>query len=220
MNWRRGLAFAGIHVVVAVSLIVSTEIPRYSTEKIHSANPGIRYRLAAYQEEGQTVEFTPICEEWRSISWQEKVLTASELPAMILSGWNSDCPPRWSTAGMIGIDMKHRSLQMQVESSSIFCLLIVFQWILLGGLPLIKPRKWWLEPGACITACTLIAVCSAAVATLLDHIEILAQVFGVPAFLALLLALVTWVAWIVLLFWNIAKFGWRLSTDHRKPSGF
>ena len=217
MNWRRGSALASIHVVAATILISSILIPGYSSERIHSANPIPTFHPAAYQEGDLTVEFAPICEEWRSISWQEKVLTTSELPAMVVSGWNSDCPARWTTAGLIGIDMKHHSRSNKLASSAALLLLIAIQWIFVGGHPLVEPRRWWLEPGAFNTACTLIACVFGMIATMLDH-EILSIVFGVPAFEALLLAFFTWIAWLALLLWAILKSGWKFTLDNRKAS--
>lgn len=218
MNWRRGSILAGIHVAIAIPLIISTVAPRYETEKTHSGNSGPVLQLTAYQEEAPTVEFTPICEYWRSLTWQEKVLGSSEFPAMTLSGWNSDCPARWTTAGLIGIDMKHHSLSQEVASSTAFSFLIAVQWIFVGGLPLIKPRRWWLEPGAFNTILTVIAVSSAAMATMFERAvsENLLLAFGIPAFVAVMLAFSTWIAWLALLLWTTLKFSWKIARSSRK----
>lgn len=220
MNWRRGSNFTAIHLAVAIPLIVYTLVPRYNVETIHSSNPSPTFQLTEYQEGGQTVEFSPICEEWRSVSWQEKVLTSSELPAMILSGWNSDCPARWTSSGLIGIDMKHHTRSMAVASSSAFCLLIAVQWMFVGGIPLIKPRRWWLEPGAFNTVLTLIAVFSAAMGNMLERAlgESLLLVFGILVFVAALLASLTWIAWLALLMWTILKLSWKFARSSREPT--
>jgi hypothetical protein len=220
MNWWRARRFASIHFAIAIILVTWETAPRYSTEKIHSANARPALQFAAYQEEGGTVEFTPICEMWRSLSWQEKVLGFSEFPASVISGWNSDCPAAWTTAGMIGIDMRHHSLSKAIASSIVYCLLVGFQWLILGGLPLIRPHRWWLESGACNTACTVIAVLCGSVTSGLDQIasEGALLVFGVPAFLLLIVIFLTWPAWLVLLIWKGALSGWKHAASMKRKS--
>jgi hypothetical protein len=80
MKWRRGLVLASIHSFIATSLIIWEIVPRYSTEKLHSQKSHFALRLAAYQEDGGTVEFIPICENWRSQTWQEKILGIVRTP--------------------------------------------------------------------------------------------------------------------------------------------
>jgi len=203
--------------------MVSELMPRYAAEKTHSLNrnPAPELKLVAYQEGEQTVEFVPFCEEWRSTSWQEKMLDSSELPATIVSGWNSDCPAGWTTAGLIGIDMRHHTQAQEIGSSAAFCLLIAIQWFVLGSLPLIRPGRWWLEPGACNTASTLIVVSLIATGKLIEAVgypELLA-VFGLPAFAILLLIVFTWVIWLALLLWKAVSSGWKLAISTRKSSG-
>jgi hypothetical protein len=59
MKWRRGIILAGIHFVIAASLILWVLVPQFTSEKTHSLNPNSTLRPTAYQEEGQTVEFSP-----------------------------------------------------------------------------------------------------------------------------------------------------------------
>ena len=217
MNWARGLKFAGIHLAIAIPLIASEEIPRWQTEKIHSEVHKNSVVLAAFQEEPSTVEFTPICNEWRSISSAEKLLSVAETPALILSGWNSDCPARWTSAGILGIDIRHHSLMQRLESDFSFCCLIAIQWILLGGLPLVKPRRWWLEPGAANTAlaCAAAVLCLAITGLEMAHLhpaESFTAVFGLIAALAFLLILSTWLAWICLMLERLCRFGWQAAS--------
>ena len=223
MKWRRGLIIAGIHLAIAVPLIVSELMPRYAVEKTHSLNQNSapELQLVAFQESEQAVEFVPICEEWRSMSWQEKVLDSSELPATIASGWNSDCPAGWTTAGMIGIDIRHHTRVQEIGSSAAFCLLIALQWLMFGGLPLIQPRRWWLEPGACNTASTLLVVALLAIGKLIEAMgypELLA-VIGLPAFAILLLIVFTWMVWLALLLWKAVNSCWKLAISTRKSPG-
>jgi len=218
MKWRRGLVLAGVHFVLAVPLVVSIVIPRYSSEKMHSQNSHFSLRLTAYQEEGQTVGFVPSCEEWRSQAWQEKILVSSELPAAVLSGWNSGCPAGWTFAGMIGIDIQHHTREKELISSTAFCLLIAFQWLMLGASPLVQPQRWWLEPGACNTVSTLIVVLLLAIGEALAAIGIGVGLVaaGIIAFLLLLLILFTWLVWLALLLWKTIKAAWKLATSTRR----
>jgi hypothetical protein len=224
MNWARGLKFAGIHVAIAIPLVASVAIPRWETRKLHSEIPAQLFTLAAYQEEGGTVSFSP-CEIWRSYSWQEKVLMYSETPAYLLSGWDEICPPAGTVAGLLGIDSRHHTGIQEAASSACLCGLIAIQWVLLGALPLIKPRRWWLEPGATNTCLMCIGLAAALLAvglasTPLPHAENIAAVPGLIAQLALWLILLTWIEWLCLIAWQLARFGWQVAAAslHRARS--
>lgn len=214
MNWARGLKFAGIHVAIAILLITSEEMPRWSMEKSHSLIHINGTVLAAYQEEGGTVEFTPICENWRAGSSVAKLFSASETPALILSGWASDCPPSWTISGMFGIDMKHRSRAQELAADTGLCVLIAIQWILLGALPLIKPRRWWLEPGAGNTVLTVIGTPIVFISKWLESADVtrgqtLLIAFGVLVGVGFLVILSTWLAWIGLIAQRLLFVGWE-----------
>lgn len=219
MRWRRGLLLAGIHFIVAVCLMTSILLPRFATEKIHSFNRVPTIQFAAYQEEGQSLGFEPMC-EWGFISWQEKVLMASELPAAFLSGWNDDCPARWTAAGLIGIDARHHTHAKELASSVAFSLLIVAQWFVIGGFPLIRPRRWWLEPGACNTAATVVEVLLLTVGTAFEAagIERVLVAFGLLAFPLGILTLLSWLVWVALLVRKIANSSWKLATSNGRSS--
>jgi hypothetical protein len=92
---------------------------------------------------------------WYHTSLQQRIIVLGELPAAAVSGWREPCPPAWSLAGLVGLSWLNRdSRRREVESSIGLCGLIALQWILVGGFPLIHPRKWFWEPGALITICT------------------------------------------------------------------
>jgi len=224
MKWRRGLIFAGIHIVVAIPLIVSGRMPRYPVEGTKSLyqNPAPRLKLAAYQEGEQTVEPVASCGVRRTMPWQESFLDASELPAALFSGWDSDCPPGWTTAGMIGINVRHHTRAQEIRSSAIFCLFIAIQWVVVGGLPLIQPRRWWLEPGSCNTASTLLYVSLWAILELISavghgklnaNVGILFALVGFSAFALLYLITFLWFVWVALLLWKSARSGWRFANQ-------
>jgi hypothetical protein len=217
MKWRRGIKLAGIHFAIAALLILWVSIPQYNSEKTHSLNLNLTLQRAAYQEEGQTIEFSP-CEMWRHITWQERVLVSSELPVAIFSGWNEECPAGWTVAGLIGIDARHRTRAMAVRSSAAFSLLIAIQWLILGGLPLIAPRRWWAEPGACITACTVIEVSFLTIGTVIAAygIEAVLAVVGLLASVPFLVILCTWLYWLALLLWRSISAGRKRAISIRE----
>ena len=72
------------------------------------------------------------------------------------------------------------SRRNEVESSIGLCGLIALQWILVGGFPLIHPRRWFWEPGALMTICT----CT-----------------GILALFAAFL----WLFWFILLAWRLLQ---------------
>jgi hypothetical protein len=85
---------------------------------------------------------------------------------------------------------------------------------------LIQPRKWWLEPGACNTASTLIVVLLVTIGKLSEAMgfgEVL-SIVGLPAFAILLLIVFTWVVWLALLLWKAVKSTWKFALPGRRPS--
>ena len=79
------------------------------------------------------------------------------------------------------------------------CALVFVQWLLVGGFPLILPRRWWWEPGAMITIFTLITFAM----VLIPGVR---EVSEFAAFFALL----AWLWWFGLLVWTGLRSGWRL----------
>jgi hypothetical protein len=221
VNLRRGIKFAAIHLVISIPLIIWEIVPRWSAEKMHSLHSSPTLVLTGYQEEPPTVEFVPICEMWRSISWREKILSSAELPATVLSGWNSDCPKPWTVAGLIGIDIRDHSRAKEEASSFGFCGLIAIQWILLGSLPLIRPRRWWLEPGACNTLLTSIAVVPLVFGNCLELThwpgsENAPVGIGLVVFPILLLVILTWPVCAVMLVSMPVYRGWHIFRGYRR----
>jgi hypothetical protein len=82
---------------------------------------------------------------------------------------------------------------------AVLCALVALEWFLVGGFPLIHPRRWWLEPGAFITVCTLIG-------TALAVIPYVAHVSVVSSWIAFL----AWFWWFGLLVWKLIRGTWRI----------
>jgi hypothetical protein len=215
MNWRRGLLLAGINVAIAVpmiSILAARDVQarrewkqRSSVEDApwidrfgeFSVAPTIMVRA----QEEQTVSFSP-CGLWASIPVQESVVQFGNLPVAIVSQWRVACPPRWSIARMLGVNdsgfLSDVNFSAMRRVDLALCLLIAAQWFLIGGLPLVQPKRWWSEPGAFITACTAAGSAIALIPVV--------DVFGrLPA----LIAFFGWLWWAGLLIWMPVRWAWR-----------
>jgi hypothetical protein len=218
MNLRRGLLLAGIHLAVAVPLVIwqeAREWPYLRTEWKPAQRPVLRM-----PEEG-VVEFSP-CGLWESLPARTTVLVIGELPAAVAVGIGEECPAIWTVTGFLRAALDtppHRSNRTaEVSIAASFCVLIALQWVLLGGFPLVHPRRWWLEPGAFITACSVASGVLLLVvgAFCLAISGSRAGADGFPSGLANLPAFVSffcWLWWFGLLVWKSIRAGWRLAVQ-------
>ena len=175
MNWRRGLLFAGINLAVAIPMILILEArdqkcaltPEEIMEKTaredvpRPPEPPIQKPDKASSEQAEeAVSFNP-CEIWAHYSAQEVVLQAADIPAVVLAGWGSVCPPHWSLAGRLREKRTWPPTPLWMETQrkidAGLCLFIAMQWFFMGGFPLARDQKWWAEPGALITTCAVLA---------------------------------------------------------------
>lgn len=200
MNWRRGLLLAGIHLVVAGTMLAwqESEYWRYLKSERFDPSPA-HLELAVFQEE-QTISFNP-CDEGVFIdgfSPQNRIGGAASLPVALITGWHTPC----STPSFLGSIVEtryHRTRISEILNIAILCVLVFIQWLLVGGFPLIRPRFWWCEPGVFITFCTLVGTALAAIPNL-------AHTSVIPASFAEL----GWLWWFGLLAWTGFRSGWRL----------
>jgi hypothetical protein len=199
MNWRRGLLLAGIHLAVAVPLIVWEEVEIEQNSKSLISNSTKTVQVDA-PHEGETVSFRP-CSLWTEYSPQFYIVRFANIPAFVLTGWQEECPPHWTLSGILHADLEHRTVESLRQVDIGFVVLIAMQWFLLGGFPLVRPRRWWWEPGAFITLCTLIAFA-------IVLIPVIGALAKLPAFFAGL----AWLWWLGLLVWKTLRSGWRLVT--------
>jgi hypothetical protein len=93
-----------------------------------------------------------------------------------------------------------RTRKSEVVILTILCAGVAFQWFLVGGFPLIRPRRWWWEPGAFITLCTVAAFAL-----------VLIPGVGTLSRLPMPFALLAWLFWFGLLVWKGLRLGWRLA---------
>jgi hypothetical protein len=209
MKVRRGLLLAGIHVAVAAGLLLSLEVNTLRSEKQPQA---LNLIPAAYQEEGGTVTFSA-CDLWYHIRWQGRVLALSEFPAFFLSGYGEICPARWTVAGVLGIGPRSHSARQQAYSVAGLLALIAIQWILIGSFPLAHPRRWWEEPGALNTLCTVVTVPLIAIGLVLQSTALPGREYvliGMGLLTAPLMLVVglTWPLLLALFVWRLARGGW------------
>lgn len=209
---------AGIHLAVVVPLILMTEVRdaqflrdraestaeaqrEEASKALASASPAPAKEDA--EQEAVTVNFSP-CAMWTHYPPQDYVVQFANLPAFVLTQWRVPCPSRWSLSGMLGAGstwpQTPLSLVWQKQVDLGLALLIAIQWFLVGGFPLIRPRRWWWEPGAFITLCTVAA-----------FVLVLIPGIGALSKLPMLFALPAWLFWFGLLVWKGLRLGWRLA---------
>lgn len=219
MNWRRGLLFAGIHLAVAVPMILMMEARDANVAREYLAAVAEAAREAAAkpsapvtpapsqastEQAEETVSFDP-CAMWVHYPAQVVVVQATDMLPLALAGWEMDCPPRWSLAGRVRGNRtwpptaKWMTEQRRIDSG--LCALIAFFWFLAGGFPLVRTlrwQEWWREPGGFIAAC-------AVPAGILASIPAIDGAARLPA----LFAMFAWYWWFGLLVWKSLRFGWR-----------
>jgi len=217
MNWHRGFLLAGSQLAAALPQILFLEardaeyireIQNHST--FVKTNPTLRNALFDRSQapwlikvqEGETVTFDP-CHMWVHYGVQEEVVRMANMPAAALTGWRLVCPADWTLSALLkrsGIwrMTTHAEFAAQRRIDVVLCLLIVLQWFLVGGFPLRRPRRWWGEPGAFITACFVIA-------SLISVVKPIGDLARFPA----LGAAFGWFWWFGLLVWIIVRFEWR-----------
>lgn len=177
------MLLAGIHLAICLPLIIVEESRIWNW--VQSQENWRPVRVPKIQPDaGETVAFSP-CNLWSHTSLPQRVIVLGELPAAVASGWGETCPPGWSAAGALGAGWPGRdSRRIEIKLSTVLSILIALQWILVGGFPLIHPRRWFWEPGALITILTC------------------------TGFLALL-APFLWLLWLILLVFRLLQVAYR-----------
>ncbi len=207
MDWRRGILLAGINLSVAVPLMVMLEArdevlmhDRYGPSGGIASNP-VR-RATPSGEDEQVFPGNP-CSMTIDFPKEQQVAEFANLPAGAISGWRLACHAHWSLAGRLNVDYFWVQPPSTIPARRAvdwgFAILILIQWFLVGGFPLVQPQRWRLEPGAFITCCAAIGFGL----VLIRPIQGIAQL---PA----LLAAFAWLWWFGLLVWKCARFCWRL----------
>jgi hypothetical protein len=202
MNWRRGLLLAGVQLAVAVPLIVWSEAE--IAEHIKTADHNTKSTEPVHADAGQegTFFYFDPCKLHSSGEFElARIVRFANLPSATLIEWRTICADRWSLAGVLHLSNWPWSMVKERQVDSVLGLLIPIQWFLVGGFPLVQPRRWWLEPGVFITLCILGAL-------------ILAMIPGIRWWsdFPILLAGFAWLYWFGLLVWKSLRSGWRLAS--------
>jgi len=206
MQWRRGLVLAVIHLAIVLPQIVWQGRGYWRTPGGEASTEAARLRPAAWQKE-QLVGFDPCHGGFvdRYVSPFEAAISFIDFPAWRLSGIWDPCPARWSLAGILPSNSAADQLRKYLLISGAFCLLLVAQWLFMGGVPLAHPKRWWLEPGAFITLCAVAAAVFAlpyrAEMNIRDS-EVVFRVLTLLSTLPIVLAMFAWLWWLALLIWK------------------
>jgi len=208
MNWRRGLLLAAINLISALPMILSLEArdARYLRELKASEIVDGRVVLAGFDsttawrlnhmQEG-IVPVESLCSE-TNYPIQSQVVRSGNFPVSLVAGWRLDCRPSWTITGyFLGRVQTRKDFDFQGRLDFLLLILIAVQWIFIGGFPFTKSTCFWNEPGAWITAWTLVASALA----LISVTEWLAP-FGC------LLAAVGWGWWLILVVWKLSRLAW------------
>jgi hypothetical protein len=223
MQWRRGLLLAGIHLVVAGTLIIQMEARDAQSVRNREESTAEAAREAALrpqapvdaesgkadtEQDSETFVIDP-CSMWVHYPVQQSVVVFANLPAFVLTGWRDVCPPHWSLAGMLHTGGWLAQTAPKVAAQKLVDLglgaIIAIQWFLVGGFPLIRSRRLWGEPGMFITICAVPAF-GLAMIPAVDELALF------PA----LLAFFAWLWWFGLLVWVGLRSGWRLVRRKRR----
>jgi hypothetical protein len=206
MNWRRGLLLAGIHLAIAVSLILWVEerelrFARPDSAASLASSLRVAHQSTGAQKDDDDFVIDP-CTMIVDYPVQKRLLHFDNYPALAVAGWQLACPPNWSVARRLHIDYLWTPIRSELPVRKLldqyFGGLIAMQWFLVGAFPLTRPHRWWLEPSAFITICTVIAFGLVSI----PDVERLAEV---PA----LLAGLSWLWWFALLLWKPVPMVWQ-----------
>jgi hypothetical protein len=158
MRARRGFLLAGIHLGLALPLLVWNAGVRLATGEVSQAWPDAVVHATMLQEADQSGEVAksmgPCARRFvgERLSADERLISAANLPASIVAGWFDSCPARWTISAVV--DPAHEySRGIAAELIAVYAALIGLQWFLVGGFPLVQTVRWWREPGAIITTC-------------------------------------------------------------------
>jgi len=200
---------AAIHLAMAAVVIVRAEADYWSEIRSERVRVPLVLPPSATTEEALEANLYP-CDEGsivdRPAAPGEIVVGAANMPAVLLVGWHEPCaqPSALDTV----VEKRYgRTRRAEVLILTIQCAAFIVWWLFVGGYPLVRPRWWWLEPGAFITVCTIpVALVSLLVPTAWDlQFPIVDRAAMVPAVVAML----AWIWWCGLLIWKMIRFAVR-----------
>jgi hypothetical protein len=171
------------------------------------AHPGAMKPIF-WQEEPSTIPFDPCNGGFVDyyIPPSQIMVGYANFPSWSFVGMGTPCPLRWTVAGVLHNLWRANVFRTEVLLSTTLATLIPVQWFLVGSLPLVRPRRWWLEPGAFITVCTLFSAILLSIGS-----TVLAPAYGVLSLMSefvMLFGLLAWLGWFGLLVWKSAHRAW------------
>lgn len=209
---------AGIHLAVAVPLILMTEArdAQFLRDRAESAAEAQREEASKAlapaspaptkkdaEQESVTFTLDPCTMRFHDPP-QDLVVQSANLPVFVLTEWRVPCPSAWSLSGMLGAGstwpQTPLSLAWQKQVDLGLALLVAIQWFFIGGFPLARPKQWWWEPGAFITICTMIAFVLVVIPATSDLSQF-----------PMAFASLAWLFWFCWLVWKGLKLGGRLA---------
>lgn len=210
MKWRRGIAFAAVHLTVGLTMVAVIEANEIAElRSMHAQDTPIaevpKDAAASPSAPSSDAPTFDMCGMLDLFSPSETILDFANPVPFLSTGWRNPCAPRWSVSGML-VDTdwpKPSFTQFAKEQKvyAIFLLLISFQWLLIGGFPLRPRHGLWGDPATRITACTVVA----GALSFVPHVESFCT-------LPMLYAFAAWIWWLWLI---IAKL-FRSTLDHVK----
>lgn len=198
MDWRRGLLLAGTNLAIVVPAFVWQEARFWPwTNTDISGRLGARVEHVVLQEE-IAVPLDPC--QWFDVgsSRLEEVAAFVNLPAALLTGWHEGCLTRSALGRVIRKVIGSRNHLAEIADCTCLSALVLIQWVLVGGFPIVRPKRWWLEPGAFITTAGVIG----ATLTLIPRVIDMARIFAVFAGFG-------WLWWFGLLLWVPVHRAWQ-----------
>ena len=216
MNWRRGVVLAAIHLTVAAVVILRTEADYWPNIRSERVRVPVVIPPSATAEEAESANFFP-CDEGgiidRAFAPREMIASAANMPAALLVGWHQPCAQPSALDNLV--EKRYgRTRRAEVLILAIQCAAFGLWWFVVGGFPLVRPRRWWLEPGAFITACTI----PVALASLLipDGFALRVPIVHPAAMIPVLILMLAWLWWFGLLIWKTVRFGLRSFVSSRR----
>jgi len=167
MRWRRGIAFAAVHLAVVLPMVAvierneATELRAMHEQytQVAEAPKDAIFPASKANDDAPTFD---LCGLTDTFSPNENILILANPAPFLVTAWRNPYPPRWSISGVLvgTVWSKPSFAQFAKERrvDTIFLLLIGVQWLLIGGFPLRPDLGLWRDPATKITACTIVAV--------------------------------------------------------------
>jgi len=157
MNSRRGLLLAGINLAIATPGVVRESMQFWQyTGGDTARSQSSRVEYVVFQE-NVPISLDPC--NWLDIGHSRLIEVGgfANLPTTLMTGWHDPCLTKTPLGRLVRRVVGARNHPAEVVDCVCLATLLCIQWLLVGGIPLVRPNRWWLEPGAFITTLAAIA---------------------------------------------------------------